>query len=125
MLECLDRNEPLPAHYRAPLAVWQFGQDLTMIGLPGEAVVEYVSLLQDALGPERLWLAAFSNESFGYLPTAKILAGGGHETIGLTLDFGLFSPQVEKVVVAEVRQLAERAGRALPTMTNAQETQRE
>lgn len=114
MLEMLDRNEPLPAHYRAPIALWQFSDDLTLVGLPGEPVVEYVGMLRQALGPERLWIAGFANESFGYLPTAKILAQGGHETIGLTLDIGLFSPSVEDVVVNTVRQLARKAGRPLP-----------
>jgi len=113
MLAVLDRGEPLPRHYRAPIALWQFGGDLTLVGLPGEAVADYVRLLQEALGPDRLWVAAYANESFGYLPTTPILAEGGHETIGLTLDVGLFSAGVEDVVVAAVRQLAERAGRAL------------
>jgi len=114
MLAVLDRGEPLPQHYRAPIALWQFGDDLTLIGLPGEAVADYVGMLRQALGPERLWIAALSNESFGYLPTTRILAEGGHETIGLTLDVGLFSPGVEDVVVAAVRQLARASGRKLP-----------
>jgi len=114
MLAVLDRGEPLPEHYRAPIALWQFGDDLTLVGLPGEAVADYVGMLQQALGPERLWVVALSNESFGYLPTTRILAEGGHEAIGLTLDVGLFAPGVEDVVVAAVRQLARAAGRKLP-----------
>lgn len=114
MLAMLDRGEPLPQHYRAPVALWQFGGDLTLVGLPGEAVADYVAMLRQALGPDRLWVAACSNESFGYLPTTQILAEGGHETIGLTLDVGLFAPGVENVVVDTVRQLARDAGRNLP-----------
>jgi hypothetical protein len=114
MLAMRDRGEPLPEHYRAPFALWQFGHDLTWVGLPGEAVSDYVAMLREALGPGPLWVAAYANESFGYLPTTKILAEGGHETIGLTLDIGLFAPGVEDVVVATVRQLARDAGRDLP-----------
>ena len=114
MLGMLERDKPLPQHYRSPIALWQFGDDLTLVGLPGEAVAAYAMKLRRALGAERLWIAAYSNESFGYLPTAKILAEGGHETIGLTLEIGFFSPDVEKVVVATVRQLAEQAGRKQP-----------
>jgi hypothetical protein len=110
----LDRGELLPQHYPAPFALWQFGHDLTWVGLPGEAVSDYVAMLQEALGPKRLWITAYANESFGYLPTTKILAEGGHETIGLTLDIGIFAPGVEDVVVATVRQLARDAGRDLP-----------
>jgi len=111
LLAMLDRSEPLPRHYRAPIALWQFGDDLTLVGLPGEAGADYVTMLKSALGPQRLWITAFSNESFGYLPTTKILAEGGHETIGLTLAIGLFAPGVEDVVVTAVRQLAREAGR--------------
>jgi len=111
LLQTLDRNEPLPAAYRAALSAWQFGNDLTLVGLPGEAVAAYVRLLQAELGSQRLWIAAYTNESFGYLPTASILAEGGHESMCLTLDTGFFAPAVERVVVDTIRQLAQRAGR--------------
>lgn len=38
MLAVLDRGEKLPTHYTCPLAVWQFGNDLTLVaGLSGMA----------------------------------------------------------------------------------------
>ena len=111
MLDTLNRNEPLPTDYRAAIALWQFGRSLTLVGLPGEAVAEYASQLRQVLGEDRLWIAAYTNESFGYLPTAKMLAEGGHESMCLTLAIGFFSPQVEEVVLNTVRELAEKAGR--------------
>ena len=36
LLELLERGEAPPTHYSAPLAVWQFGTDLTLVGIPGE-----------------------------------------------------------------------------------------
>ena len=78
-------------------------------------MAEYALELRKVLAPERLWIAAYCNESFGYLPTAKMIDEGGHETIGLTLDIGFFSPAVQDVVLATVRQLAEKAGRELPS----------
>ena len=71
-------------------------------------------LLEAALGPRKLWIAAFSNDCFGYLPTAKVLAEGGYETRCLYAEPGFFPPEVEGVVLAKVRQMAERVGRALP-----------
>jgi neutral ceramidase len=106
LLERLDRGQPLPSAYRAAISVWQFGDDLTLVGLPGEAVAGYVTRLHEALGRERLWIAAYANESFGYLPTARILAEGGHESMCLTLDVGFFAPSVEQVVVDTVRRVA-------------------
>src|SRR5204863_7910712 len=51
MLARLNRGEKLPTHYSCPLAVWQFGDDLTLVALSGEVVSDYVRLLEDALGP--------------------------------------------------------------------------
>jgi hypothetical protein len=113
MLERLNRDQPLPKDYRSSVALWQFGDDLMLVGLPGEAVAEYALMLREALGPERLWIAAYCNESFGYLPTAKMLSEGGHETMCLTLAVGFFSTAVQEVVLDTVRQLARKAGRQL------------
>jgi len=110
-LQRREQGQPLPEFYRAPIALWQFGNDLSLVGLPGEAVAEYVGLIQKALGSEGLWVAAYCGESFGYLPTAEILREGGHESMCLTLDSGIFSPDVEQSVVAAVRALAAQAGR--------------
>ena len=68
MLELLNRGEKLPTHYTCPIAVWQFGNDLTLVGLPGEVVVDYVALLEKALGPLNLWPLAYCNDVFGYRP---------------------------------------------------------
>ena len=111
MLDALDKNEPLPTEYAAPFAVWQFGQDLTLVALPGEVVNEYVPLLETALGHRKLWIAAYANDCFGYLPTAKVLEEGGYETRCLYTEIGFFAPEVEGVVVTGVRQMAEKAGR--------------
>jgi neutral ceramidase len=116
MLARMSRGEPLPKDYRCPIAVWQFGDDLTLVALPGEVVSDYVRLLEDALGPNRLWIAAYSNDVFGYLPSARVLREGGYETRGLIYGgIGLFAPDAQEAVVAKVRELATSAGRKLPT----------
>jgi hypothetical protein len=115
LLALLDKGEKLPAHYTCPLAVWQFGQDLALIGLSGEVVVDYVSMLEKALGPNQLWVAAYCNDVFGYLPSARVLGEGGYETRGLYSGGpGFFDPKAEEVVVRAVRELAGKAGRKLP-----------
>ena len=115
MLAKLNRGEKLPTSYRCPVTVWQFGDDLTLVGLSGEVVVDYVMLLEKALGPNQLWLAAYCNDVFGYVPSARVLSEGGYETRGLyTGGIGIFSPKAEEVLVAKVRELAEQAGRRAP-----------
>jgi len=94
------------------VAVWQFGSDLTLVALSGEVVVDYVALLEKALEPNRLWLSAYANDYYGYLPSARLLAEGGYETRGLG---GLhFSPKAQEVLTAKVRELAAKVGRTVP-----------
>ena len=116
MLAALDRGDKLPTQYTCPFTVWQLGSDLTLVGLSGEVVVDYVPLLEKALGPNRLWLAAYCNDVYGYLPSARVLAEGGYETRGLyTGGIGLFDPKAQDVVVDKVHALAMQAGRELPS----------
>lgn len=112
MLAMLKRGETPPSHYTCPFTVWQFGQDLTLVGLPGEVVVDYAARLEKALGPNKLWLSAYCNDVFGYLPSARVLAEGGYETRGLySGSAGIFDPKVEDVVVEKVTKLAREVGR--------------
>jgi hypothetical protein len=115
MLAVLDKGDKLPTTYPCPLTVWQFGKDLTLVGMSGEVVVDYVSFLEKALGPNQLWIAGYCNDVFGYLPSARVLSEGGYETRGLYAGgVGVFDPRAEQVVVDRVRHLAKQAGRKLP-----------
>ncbi len=123
MLSVLDRGETLPRSYRAPLAVWQLGHDLTVVALPAEPVADYASLVAQRIGREKLWVAGFNNDCFGYLPTAQVVREGGHEAIGITLwiwgqnlrtSAGFFAPEVERVVLDAVRDLALEGKQAPP-----------
>jgi hypothetical protein len=115
MMAILDEGGKLPTTYKAPFVLWQLGPDLTMVCLPGEVVVGYVPLLERALGPNNLWLAAYCNDVFGYLPTARLLREGGYETRGLYAGgIGVFAPNAQDVVVDTVRLLAEKVGRHPP-----------
>jgi len=106
MLAALEQKEKLPTHHRHPLALWQFGGDLTLVGLSGEVVSGYVPLVTRALGPGRLWIAGYSNEVDGYVPDATIVAEGGYEARGLVADIGFYSADAEKVLVQAVAELA-------------------
>jgi hypothetical protein len=96
------------------VAVWQFGGDLTLVGLSGEVVVDYVPLVEQAIGPLQLWIAAYCNDVFGYFPSARVLKEGGYECRGLYTTEGFFAPTAQDVLVAKVRELAQRSGRKLP-----------
>jgi neutral ceramidase len=115
MVALLDKGEKLPTHYTCPQTVWQFGEDLTLVGLSGEVVVDYVPLLEKALRPNKLWIAAYCNDVYGYLPSARVISEGGYETRGLySGGAGFFDAKAEEVLVRKVRELAKEAGRKVP-----------
>jgi len=112
MLEHHHSGDPVPTHYAAPFAAWQFGDDLTLIAMSGEVVVDYVYLMERELGALDLWVAAYCNDVYGYLPSARILHEGGYETRGLYRGgIGQFSPEAEGVVAEAMKALATEVGR--------------
>jgi len=111
MVEFLDAGARLPARYRAPVAVWRFGRDLTLVGLPGETVVDYALAVEKLADPARLWVAGYCNDKIGYLPSRRVAEEGGYEAQGLTKGFGgpgFFSPQAEDAVLDAVKELLRR-----------------
>ena len=110
-LAMLDNGESLPTTFNVPLAMWQFGDDLTLVGLCGEILVEYVTLSEQILGPLNLWVAGYCNSLFGYLPTPKVLEEGGYETRGLYLGVGLFAPEAFGIVGESIKKLGVQVGR--------------
>jgi putative CocE/NonD family hydrolase len=123
MLAVLDRNEPLPQSYLAPLSVWQFGTGLTLVALPAEPVAEYAALVRKTLGNDTIWVAGFNNDCFGYLPTARVVREGGHEAIGVTLwiwgrdleqQVGFFASGAEEAILRATREAAKEAGTRVP-----------
>ena len=110
-----ESGQPIPESYQAPFSVWQFGDDLTLVGLSGEVVVDYVYRLEKELGATNLWIAAYCHDVYGYLPSARVLREGGYETRGLYAGgIGFFTPDAEDVVAESIRELARDAGRKLP-----------
>jgi len=108
-----DSGELVAKTYRAPLALWQFGESLTLVALSGEPVADYVSAIEHVFGPLDLWIAGYSNDVFGYLPTPRILSEGGYESRGL-YSGRRFAPGVEDAVIAGLSELAVQVGRKIP-----------
>jgi neutral ceramidase len=112
-LALLDQGlRPAPT-YAMPIALWNFGADLTLVGLSGEPVNDYVHLIARALGPMRLWVAGYCHDVFGYVPSARILAEGGYETRGLDRGdaVGQFTPEAQELIVTALTSLARETGR--------------
>ena len=114
MLAELDAGKEPLTTYRTPVTAWQFDADLTLIALPNDVVVDYVPLIEAAVGPLKLWVAGYCHEVAGYIPSRRVLREGGYETRGLYVGTGSFAPEPEDVLVDAVWRAAEAAGRSVP-----------
>ena len=108
-LDRLDHGEALPRDYAAPVQVWRFGKDLTLVALGGEVVVDYAIRLKRELSRERPWVVAYANDVFAYIPSKRVLLEGGYEaeTSMLYYDFpSRWSMNTEEILIGKVKELA-------------------
>jgi hypothetical protein len=110
LLDELKRNGKIAVTYPYLVQVIQFGDDLTMIALAGEVVVDYSLRFKRELAGSPVWVAGYSNDVFGYVPTLRVLQEGGYEGGGAMLYTplpGPFAPSVEERIVKAVHKLAD------------------
>lgn len=108
LMKELEQTGKIRTTYPYLVQVVQFGSDLTMIALAGEVVVDYSLRLKAELAGPPVWVAAYSNDVFGYLPSKRVLQEGGYEggdAMRYTPFPGPFAPSVEKRVVDKVHEL--------------------
>src|SRR6185369_3363958 len=122
----------LPAAQRDPVQVWHFGpapaptatrasvlgtksasatsdaSGFALVALGGEVVVDYALRLAREDPARQLWVAGYSNDVFGYVPSLRVLREGGYEGGDAMIYYarpGPFNEQVEELIVAKVHQL--------------------
>jgi hypothetical protein len=112
MLDTIERDGRLPAAQKDPIQVWAFGQGygqgLTLIALGGEVVVDYAIRLKREMSGLQTWIAGYSNDVFGYVPSQRVLKEGGYEGGGAMIYYGrpgAFTPDVEPLIVDTVHRL--------------------
>lgn len=108
MLAILDRDGKLPQTYPYATQVWRFGKAFTLVALAGEVVVDYSLRLRAAHGWDNVWIAAYSNDVFAYIPSLRVLKEGGYEGATAMIPYGQpgpFAPAVEEIIVHKVDQL--------------------
>lgn len=109
LLKELDEAGKICTTYPTLVHVVRFGPDLIMVALPGEVVVDYALRLKSELAGPSVWVAGYSNDVFGYLPSVRVLKEGGYEAGGAMLYTtfpGPFAPSVESIVIEKVHELA-------------------
>jgi hypothetical protein len=112
LLEELEESGKIRTTYPVPVQVVRFGSDLILLALPGEVVVDYSLRLKSELAGPAVWVAGYSNDVFGYLPSLRVLEEGGYEG-GAAMRYtslpGPFAPSVEKLIVDKVHELLREA----------------
>jgi putative membrane-bound dehydrogenase-like protein len=107
-LERLDRGETLPATLPYFVQTWNFGGQLAMVFLAGEAVVDYSLRLKREFDAERLWVSAYANDVPCYIPSRRILQEGGYEAETSLWYYdrpARLAPAVEELIVGAVHEL--------------------
>ncbi|HZZ80360.1 MAG TPA: neutral/alkaline non-lysosomal ceramidase N-terminal domain-containing protein [Gemmataceae bacterium] len=111
LLPELEKTGTLKSTYQYPVQVVQFGRDLTLIPLAGEVVVDYSLTLKKDIVGNPVWVAGYSNDVFGYVPSLRVLKEGGYEGGGAmrySTMVGTFAPSVEERILGKVHQLTGR-----------------
>ena len=109
LLAELEANGSIRETYSYPIQVVAFGRELMMVALAGETVVDYSLRLQEELGGPVVWVAGYSNDVFGYVPSLRVLREGGYEGGGAMLWGSLpgpFAEDVEERIIRNVKRLA-------------------
>jgi neutral ceramidase len=117
MLSALDEEVPFSKSYAYPVHVVRLGEDVTLVGLGGEVVVDY-SLrikreLSEAVGNPAVWVAGYTTEVVGYIPSHRVLNEGGYEAesylrIGTPEFPAPYDPSIEERIVDQVKTLTNR-----------------
>ncbi len=85
-----------------------FGDSLLLLALPGETVIDYALRFKEEFTGMPVWVAGYSNNMFGYLPSLRVLKEGGYEAGGAfrygSNKPGAFAENVEDRIVEGVHE---------------------
>lgn len=89
--------------YEYPIQAVSFGRDLTLIAMGGEVTIDYSHRfkreLQEKGGPA-IWVAGYSNDYNGYVPSQRVLLEGGYEAASRP-----WQAVLEERIATKVREL--------------------
>ena len=81
-------------------------------------MVDYSLRFKRDFAGEPVWVAGYTNDVFGYVPSRRVLEEGGYEGGGAMLYTALpgpFAPSVEERIAEQVRRLVKRVQTATGT----------
>jgi len=100
-----DPKKPVANRERYPVQVIRFDEDLLLVALGAEVVVDYsLRLKRELAGQAVVWVAGYSNDYGGYIPSLRVLKEGGYEAPD-------YKPDIEERIVGKVHELNRRLTR--------------
>jgi hypothetical protein len=78
MLKKIDEGVKFPTSYPYPAQAWQIGDELLLVGIGGEAVVDYSLRFKREFGPTT-WVCGYANYMAAYIPSRRVWEEGGYE----------------------------------------------
>lgn len=106
-LKHLESGQAIPQTYDYPVGLWRLGDQIEWITLGGEVVVDYALRFKKEYGPN-VWVAGYSHDVMGYIPSKRVWTEGGYEGGGSMVYYGQptrWSPDVEFQVTQAVQRL--------------------
>ena len=78
MLNMIEEGVTFPTSYPYPVQAWRIGNELLLIGIGGEAVVDYSLRFRREFGPAT-WVCGYTNDMAAYIPQRRVWEEGGYE----------------------------------------------
>lgn len=106
----LEAGEQLPSSYPCPVQVVRFGDDLVLAAIGGETCVDYsLRLKKELAGKAVVWVAGYSNDVMGYIPSRRVREEGGYEAAEAMrysrTHPAPWAPTLEEKIIAKVHEL--------------------
>lgn len=109
LLDQLQEKGVIDLTYPCPVQLVGIGDQILLVAIGGEVVVDYSRRIKREFSKyDLVWMAGYSNDVFGYLPSLRVLNEGGYEGGGAMLYGplpGPFEQDVEERVIGTVHRL--------------------
>ncbi|XOV69613.1 MAG: neutral/alkaline non-lysosomal ceramidase N-terminal domain-containing protein [Verrucomicrobiota bacterium] len=106
-LKHLESGESIPQTYDYPVGLWRLGDQIEWITLGGEVVVDFALRFKKEYGPH-VWVAGYSHDIMGYIPSKRVWTEGGYEGGGSMVYYGQptrWSSDVEFQITQAVQRM--------------------
>lgn len=79
MIDKMEAGEKFANSYSYPVQAWKLGRTLLLIGIGGEAVVDYSLNYKKKYSNQTTWVCGYANEMAAYIPSRRVWEEGGYE----------------------------------------------